>query len=181
MPSNLRSFDFKPVGTGASNLRIRTTNTVKLAYGKWYKLEFDLKSSESANRMTLKFSTGTTYPSVLVANHRWALGPTGTPTLTYWGLVGLSTNPGGYGCYQQWGAQTRYVKSNTDAEVYLHFEVLMKTGTEAYAVKLDNFSLTRVATAWTDVAAPTDDWTDVDPVTTDFTDVDPVTTDWSDA
>jgi len=170
------------VGTGASNVRVRTEETVKLAIGKWYKLQFDLKTSATANKMDLMFFTGTTYPTVLTANHLWQPTPTGDPSgNTSWSMVGLSSNPGAYGCYEQWGTATYYIKSNTASPVYLHFQVTMKVGTDNYAVKLDNFALTRVLPSFTDTAAPTTSWATITDTAPTFTDVDPVTTDWSDA
>jgi len=181
VPTNVRSLVFSPVGTGASTVRVRTEETLRLATGKWYKLEFDLKTSATANNMTLMFSTGTTWPGILTANHLWSLTPTGDPSgFTYWLLPGLFTDPGGYGCYEQWGTATYYIKSNTASPVYLHFQVVMKIGTDNYAVKLDNFALTKVLTSWADVTPPTTAWADVDPVTSILTDVSQPTTAWSD-
>jgi hypothetical protein len=175
MPTNVRSLVFAPVGTGASTIRVRTENTVTLANGKWYKLEFDLKTSATADNMPLMFSTGTTWPTVLTANHKWSRTPSGTPSPTLWQITGLSSNPGVYGCYEQWGTATYYIKSDTSSPVYLHFQMVMKIGTDNYAVKLDNFEITRV-----DTATPTTSWTTITDTAPTFTDVDPVTTDWSD-
>ena len=92
----------------------------------------------------------------------------------------MRKNPGGYGCYEQWATQSRYILSDTDSDVYLHFQITMRIGTDNYAVKLDNFVLSQETTLWTDVSGPTTTFTDVAAPTTTFTDVTPVTTDWSD-
>ena len=178
MPLNERSMVFSPVAGGTSKVQVRTENTLKLAKGKWYKLEFDLKTSDTANTMSVRFYTGTAWPAVAQANHLWSLAPSGSPSVTYWLIAGMFSTAKSY--YQTWDTVTRYVLSDTDSEVYLHFEVNMKRGTDNYAVKLDDFALTRVGTEFADVTDPSTTWADVDKPTTEFADVATVTTDWSD-
>ena len=159
MPSNLRCLEFRPVGTGTSTIRVRTENTLKLEYGKWYKLEFDLKTSDTAGLMYLRFYTGTTWPELMTPpNHLWSDTASGSPTLRHWVLTGMSGATKSY--YETWATVTYYVKSDTNAEVYLHFQVDMDAGTDAYAVKLDNFSLTRAGTSFADTTDPTTTWAD---------------------
>ena len=147
------------MGTGTSTIRVRTENTLKLEYGKWYKLEFDLKTSDTAGLMYLRFYTGTTWPELLTPpNHLWSFTPSGSPANRQGAFSGMSGPTRPY--YQVWDTQTRYVKSDTNAEVYLHFQVDMDAGTDAYAVKLDNFSLTRAGTSFADTTDPTTTWAD---------------------